>query len=203
MSAVLHVLAELAAATPTPTPPDVPLPGLPVLPDLSGLPHSQPVTIGQSGAWIGPLALGLLAGLLDYSAAGSGALRDRVAVVGYYASAVSMFAILGLRWTPSADYSWRMAFAVASLITHGALLICWLGRPTAVAKQLSKKLAFNSGASSSAKINQTLLGWTVAAAFTAPLSGNQGWGRVVDTIVTATTGAGAVVLNSVFKWLGG
>jgi hypothetical protein len=165
------------------------------------------VTIGQTGAWVGPLAVGLLAGALDYSAAGPGAIRDRFAVMGYYACAISMAAILG--WTGwirdmiGTSYDWRMVGAVASLITHGALLVCFFNRPTAIAKVLSKKIGFNSGASSSAKINQTLLGWTVAAALTASLSGEQGWGRVVDSIATATTGLWGGLVNIVFTWLGG
>lgn len=174
--------------------------------DITTAAHAA-VTIGQTGAWVGPVAVGLLAGALDYSAAGSGAIRDRVAVMGYYACTLSMAAILGwtgwIRGQIGGSYDWRMAGAVASLITHGALLVCFFGRPTAIAKQLSKKIGFNSGASSSAKINQPLLGWTVAAALTAPLSGEQGWGRVVDAIATACTGIWGALVNVVFSWLGG
>jgi len=162
--------------------------------------------IGQPGSWVGPLAFGLLAGVLDYSAAGPSAIRDRVAVVGYYASAVSFAALLGLsdwmRDTTTA-YDWRMAAAIASLITHGALIVVWVGWPKPFAKQLAKTVQWGGAASSAAKINQTLLGWTIAAAITAPMAGDQGWGTVVDGIASMTTGLWSALAGAILGWLGG
>jgi hypothetical protein len=169
------------------------------------------VDIGRSGAWVGPLIVGMLAGALDYSAAGAGAWRDRVAVAGYYACAVSMSAILGwtdyIRGAVAGDYNWTMIGAVISLITHGALLLAMFGTmlgPTrAISKQMQARVKFASGDSKAAKINQTLLGWTVAAAASAPLSGDAGWGSTVDLIATGCTGLWGGIVGVVMHWLGG
>jgi hypothetical protein len=164
------------------------------------------VTIGKTGEWVGPLVVGLLAGLLDYSAAGPVALRDRVAVMGYYACTVSMSAVLG--WTgyirgEVQDYNWLMIGALISLVAHGALLVVFLGRPKTLAKALSKPLRWNSADSNAVKINQTLLGWTVTAGLAAPLSGTQGFGHLVDGIAGVTTGAWSSIVTAVLHWLGG
>jgi len=166
------------------------------------------VSIGRAGAWIGPLLVGGLAAALDASAIGKHAWRDRFAVAGYYAAAISFVTLLGLAtWEQTAfsDYNWRMAGAVASLITHGALLLAMFGGligPTrTLSADLAKKVKFGSEAT--AKVNQTLLGWTIAAAVTAPLSGESGWGGVVTSIASATTGLWGGVVGVVMHWLGG
>lgn len=169
------------------------------------------VTIGQTGAWVGPLLVGLAAAGLDYSAVGSDAWRDRFAVAGYYASAVSFAWLLGLagweRELVASDYNWRMIGACASLATHGALLLAMFGSmigPTKVlAASLAARLKFAGTESKAAKINQVLLGWTVSAGITAPLSGDAGWGRIVDGIATATTGTWGALIHMLFRWLGG
>lgn len=163
--------------------------------------------VGHTGTWVGPLLVGAAAGLLDYSAAGPAAVRDRIAVAGYYASAVSFAELTG--WTPwiratVATYDWRMVGALANLITVGALLIVWVGRPKAVAGQLGAKIGFGTtGSKAAAKINQTLLGWTVAAALTSPMAGTGGWGSVVDWITTATTGMWSAIVRALLSGLGG
>lgn len=165
------------------------------------------IDIGQSGTWIGPLLVGLASGGLDYSAAGPAALRDRVAVAGYFASAVSFAELTG--WTPwirgaFASYDWRVFGAVANLAVMGALLIVWIGRPRKLAAQLAGVVKFAGTDSQAAKINQTLLGWTITAALTSPLAGDGTWGRIVDSITTATTGFwGATVGALINQWLGG
>jgi hypothetical protein len=125
------------------------------------------VTVGQVGTWIGPLLVGMLAGALDASATGPDAWRDRVAVAGYYASFVSFVQLLGLAaWEQRAfgDYNWRVTGAVFSLIFHGALLLAMFGgligptRPLAVS--LAARVKFGGTESATAKINQTLMGWT-------------------------------------------
>jgi hypothetical protein len=164
------------------------------------------VDIGRAGAWVGPLIVGALAGGLDYSAAGSAALRDRVAVPGYYAAAVSFCFLLGLaQWEQATitDYNWRMIWGTVSVVTHGCLLVCWFGRPARLAKALGKITKFAGTDSSAAKINQTLLGWTVAAAVTAPMSGDGGWGSIVATIAQATTGIWSSAVTLYFHWIGG
>lgn len=166
--------------------------------------------IGRPGEWIGPMLVAGLAGGLDYSAAGPARLRDRVAVIGYYAAAVSFAAILG--WTGYIrgevhSYSWVMAWAVASLVTHAALLLAMFGELfgwfRAVSKKIGKAVGFASGDSTAAKINGKLLGWTLAAAITAPMSGTGGWGHLVDQIVSGTTGAWSGIVTVVQHWLGG
>ena len=122
------------------------------------------VSVGQTGAWVGPLLVGLAAAALDYSAVGPHAMRDRVAVAGYYASAISFVYLLGLAgWekTTFADYNWRMIGACASLATHGALLLAMFGTligPTrTLAKSMQAKVKFATEASGMTKVNQPLL----------------------------------------------
>jgi hypothetical protein len=178
----------------------------------TGLQAAQAVvSVGQAGAWIGPLLVGLAAAVLDYSAIGPHAMRDRLAVAGYYAAAISFVYLLGLAtWEQSAfhDYNWRMLGAVASLITHGALLLAMFGTiigPTrTLAKNVQARVKFAVAETSGAtKVNQPLLGWTVAAAVTAPLSGTSGWGGFVAGIASATTGLWSGIVSVVMSWLGG
>lgn len=166
------------------------------------------VTIGGAGQWIGPLLVGGLAAALDASAFGAHAWRDRIAVAGYYASTISFVTLLGLaEWERSmfVDYNWRMAGALASLATHGALLIAMFGGMIGPTRALSTSLAtkVKFGTDATAKVNQTLLGWTVTAAVTAPLSGTGGWGGIVDAIAAATTGMWGALAGFVMHWLGG
>lgn len=167
------------------------------------------VTVGQAGAWIGPLLVGGLAAALDASGIGSHAWRDRLAVCGYYASAISFVTLLGLAgWEREmfSDYNWRMAGAVASLVTHGALLLAMFGTLLGPTRAASKSIAARiklGNAEAASKVNQTLLAWTVAAAVTAPMSGSKGWGNVVDAIATATTGMWSGLVAAVMSWLGG
>lgn len=164
------------------------------------------IDIERPGLWVGPFLVAVLSGALDYSAAGPAAVRDRIAVMGYYAAAVSFAAILG--WTPIiraevVDYNWRMIGALASLATHGALLIAFAGRPRALAVQLAGMVKLGGKTSDQARINQTLLGWTVAAALSAPLAGTGGWGRVVDTVATVTTSVWSSIASAVLSAIGG
>jgi hypothetical protein len=179
---------------------------------LAGLQAAQAVvSIGQAGAWVGPLLVGLTAAALDYSAVGPHAMRDRLAVAGYYAAAISFVYLLGLAtWEQAmfSDYNWRMLGAVASLITHGALLLAMFGTligPTrTLAKSLQARVKFAvAEVSGATKINQPLLGWTIAAAVTAPLAGDAGWGGFVAGIASATTGLWSGVVSVVMHWLGG
>jgi hypothetical protein len=164
------------------------------------------IDIGRTGMWVGPFVVAVLAGALDYSAAGPASIRDRIAVMGYYAAAVSFAQILG--WTPLiraevVDYNWRMIGALVSLITHGALLICWFGWPRALAAHLASMVKLGGKTSDQVRLNQTLIGWTIAAALSAPLAGTGGWGRVVDGVATVTTGAWSALASAVLAAIGG
>lgn len=165
------------------------------------------VNVGQAGAWVGPVLVGGAAAGLDYTAAGPVAVRDRIAVMGYYASAISFVYLLGFSgWITGMvdpDYNWRMLGALVSLVAHGALLVCFFGWPKALAKALAKRLKWTGADSQAAKINQTLLGWTVVAACSSPLSGSGGWGTVVSAIARTTTGVWGSLASAIFKWLGG
>jgi hypothetical protein len=168
------------------------------------------IDVGRAGTWVGPLLVGAAAGALDYSAIGPHAMRDRLAVIGYYASAVSFVHLLGLaEWERSmvTDYNWRMIGALASLITHGALLLAMFGGRLAWTKALAAavagRLKFDSEASKAAKVNTALVGWAVAAAVAAPLSGQAGWGAVVDWIGGATTGMWSGIARFILSWFGG
>jgi hypothetical protein len=164
------------------------------------------IDIGRTGTWVGPFLVAVLAGALDYSAAGPASIRDRIAVMGYYAAAISFAALTG--WTPLlrdmiTDYNWRMVGALVSLATHGALLIAFAGRPRALAGQLASVVELGGKTSDHARLNQTLIGWTVAAALSAPLAGTGGWGRVVDGVATVTTGAWSALASAVLAAIGG
>jgi hypothetical protein len=164
------------------------------------------VDIGRPGMWVGPFLVAVLAGALDYSAAGPAAVRDRIAVMGYYAAAVSFAALTG--WTPLlrgmvVDYNWRMVGALVSVATHGALLVAFAGRPRALAGQLAAMVGLGMKVSDKARLNQTLIGWTVAAALSAPLAGTGGWGRVVDGVATVTTSAWSALASAVLAAIGG
>jgi hypothetical protein len=165
------------------------------------------VSVGQTGAWVGPLIVGAAAGALDYSAAGPAAIRDRLAVAGYFASAVSFAELLGWSgWIRStvATYDWRMLGALVNLVTLGALVVVMAGRPKALAGQLATVMKFaGTESKAAAKINQTLLGWTVAAALTAPLAGDGEWGAVVQWVAEITTGMWSAIATAVLTWLGG
>jgi hypothetical protein len=105
------------------------------------------------------------------------------------------------------DYNRRMIGAVISLVTHGALLLGMFGQligpVRAIGKDIAKRIKFDSADSKAAKINQTLLNLTIAAGLSAPLSGNAGWGTVVNAIGTFTTGLWGAFVGWVFSWLGG
>jgi hypothetical protein len=168
------------------------------------------VSVGQTGAWVGPLLVGAVAGALDYSAIGPHAMRDRLAVIGYYASAVSFVHLFGLaEWERSVitDYNWRMIGALASLVTHSALLLAMFGSriawTRAIAAAVAARLKFDSEASKAVKVNTALVGWSVTAAAVAPLSGRAGWGAVVDWIGGATTGLWSVIVGFILSWFGG
>lgn len=158
-------------------------------------------------AWIGPLAVGGIGAGLDYSAPGNAAVRDRFAVIFYYACFVSFGEILG--WNPwikeqiGDDYNWRMIGGVASLVVTGALLVVFFNRPKKLAARLSGRLNFASTDSDAIKINQTLVAWVAAAAATAPLSGDGGWGHVVELIGVWCTGWPGAVVSWLFHLLGG
>jgi hypothetical protein len=164
------------------------------------------VDIGRPGMWVGPFLVALLSGALDYSAAGPASVRDRIAVMGYYAAAISFAALLG--WTPFlrdmiTDYNWRMVGACVSVATHGALMVAFVGWPRALAAQLASMVKLGMKASDKARLNQTLLAWTVAAALSAPLAGTGWWGLVVDRIATVTTSVWSALASAVLAAIGG
>jgi len=159
----LSALGDLLAAVPTLTP-KPPSPG------------GTPAAAGASwwsGDWVGPTISAGIAGGLDYSAWGSSAIRDRLAVFGYYAATVGFALLVG--WTAGvraqfSDPQMQDVGAWIAGLSHLGMIAVFLGRPKIIAKNLRKLVRFHSADSDAARINGTLLGWTVVAALSAPLA---------------------------------
>jgi hypothetical protein len=205
VSFVVHAAEQLLAASPSPSP----QPGATAVTRDAAAAAAGIVRVGDPGGWIGPLIIGAAAGFLDHSAVGPHAMRDRVAVIGYYACGISFSYLLGFaEWEQGlTDPNWRMAWAVVSLVTHGALLLAMFGQYFGWTQKLqawaAKRLQFAGTKSAAIGINGTLLGWTLAAVGTAPLSGHGGWGAVVEEIAYGCTSIWGVILAALETWLGG
>jgi hypothetical protein len=207
---LVHMAVELLAATPTPSPTGSPAPGATATTRDAAAAAAGIVRVGQPGGWFGPAVVGLIAGLLDYSAFGPHAMRDRVAVIGYYACGISFSYLLGFAQWEQAQITtpdWRMAWGVVSLITHGALLLAMFGHffewTKKVAEKIAKRLQFAGTKSAAIAINGTLLSWTLAAVATAPMSGKAGWGYVVQEIAYGCTSVWGLIVGVLEAWLGG
>jgi len=157
------------------------------------------VSAPLSGDWVGPTFAALLAGALDYSAAGAMAVRDRLAVMGYYASTLGFSILTG--WTAGlrayvGDPQWQIVGAWAAGLIHLAMLCVFFGRPKRLAKPLGVHMKFASADSKAVKINGTLLGWTVAAAASAPLALGP-MATLIDAVGLGTTHVWAAVISAI------
>jgi hypothetical protein len=200
MHALLHVLGELAAATPPPKPPGV----------AAAPAHPINVRVGQAGEWFGPSVVIFASLALDWSALGQAALRDRIAAAGYYASTVAVISIFGWAATVqgwfNGSWSWQLAGSAIAAVLHVSLVIAMFGARAKTIKGMSKKIRdlihMEHADSSANRINSTLLGWSVVAATSSVLARGPMAG-FVHFVGTALTGIWAWLANIIIGWIGG
>jgi len=187
MHAALHLLAELAAATPTPHPAAAPA-------------VTVAVHVGQAGEWFGPVVVLVAALILDWSALGSVALRDRIAVAGYYSAALSMISIFGWQHTVQGwfdgSWSWQLAGSALAFIAHAGLVLAMIGSrfkwSGALATKVHGLIHMQHKDSTANRINGTLLGSSAMAAASSVLARGPLAGFVAFV---------AHILTGVWSWL--
>lgn len=165
------------------------------------------------------LLIGILAAVLDWSGVGPHAIRDRVAAIGYLASALGWFDQLGVAsWELAmhraaghdARIIWSMAAVVPILFWIGAMVpaIPILGRfgkltlrkgPGGGGETGGK---FGKAAQSQDRINSWLLAWTVAVAASVPLTMPSAYRGIVDAITSTVTTTSLTVGRAVASFFG-
>lgn len=195
---ITHAAAVLAAAQP------------PIAP-----PISVNARIGQAGQWFGPAVLVAIAILIDATAVGKEAKRDRVAALLTYTATLGFISIYGWSRTIqgwfSGSWSWQLTGSAISLIAHLALLAVLLGemgkKQESTLKRLNGWIGPRVGIGSEdskavGRINTKLHLCAAATAMTFVL-GRGDSVAVQHAIGSFTTGAGAVVVNWTIGRLGG
>jgi hypothetical protein len=198
---MLHLLAEIAAATPSPSP----SPGPAAAPA-----HALQVAVGQGGEWFGPCLVLALSLALDWSALGSTALRDRIAAAGYYAASVAMISIFA--WDDDiqswfgGSWSWQLTGSAIAAVMHVALALAMFGSRWKWSKGVSKKIReaihMEHADSTANRINGTLLSSSVAAGASSVLARGPMAG-FVHFVAAALTGFWAWLGNGAVHLLGG
>jgi hypothetical protein len=204
MNAVLHLLGELAASTPVPSP--SPTGGLTVAPAAP-----IDVKIGETGEWFGPAIVLIVALIVDATAASSAAKRDRVAAIGSYCAALGFISIY--EWSEAiqgwfdGSWSWMLAGSFLALAAHVMFVAVLIGDASKWTKRLGGKIGPKIGLNSNesnevGKINGKLhVAAAVAACSYTLARGDAAW--IPHTIGQALTGASAVVVNWIIERLGG
>jgi len=166
------------------------------------------------------LLIGVLAALLDWSGIGPHALRDRIAAIGYLASALGWSSNLGIaaweiRLHHAASHDARVIWSMASVVPVGF----WLGAMVPALPILGRfgQLGFRrsgdiraarsatagAGAGRSQdRINSWLLAWTIAVAAAVPLAMPSSYQGIVAAITTSVTGAAQAVGSAVGTFFG-
>lgn len=191
MHPVLQMLAEQTIA------PSPPLPA--------------PARIGPAGEWLLPglvIGLGLI---LDATAAGSTAHRDRVAAVCTYTGFLGLISIYGwessIRGWIGTSWSWVVAGSGVAVLMHVALVVVLVGDAHGATKRVGaavgKRAGFGSADSNAVgKINTKLHVWAIAAACSYVLSrGASSW--IPRQIGESLTHVSANVGGWLVHWLGG
>jgi hypothetical protein len=178
-------------------------------------PISVDARIGQAGQWFGPAVLFAIAILIDATAAGKEAKRDRAGALLTYTATLGFISIYG--WSKaiqgwfSWSWSWQLTGSAISLLAHLALIAVLFGdfakKQESTLKRLNGWLGPKIGIGSEdskavGRINTKLHLWAAATAMTFVL----GRGDIVfiqSTIGSITTGAGAAVVNFTIGRLGG
>lgn len=159
--------------------------------------------------------VGALAALIDWSGVGPHAARDRIAAIGYLASALGWFDLIGLagwesRMHSSAGHEARIIWSMIGVVPVGF----WLGAMAPAIPVLGRlgQLSFRRGAAaqargaqaaSSARINGHLLVWNVAVAASIPLAMPTGaYHDLVVALAGAVTGSASAVAGAVGSWFG-
>lgn len=192
------IAALIAAATPPIAPPiDV---------------HAR---IGQPGQWFGPAVLVAVALIVDATAAGSVAKRDRLAAIATYTAGLGFISIYGWsrdiqRWF---DGSWSLQLtgSAISVLVHVAFLVVLLGdftkKQESTVKRFSLWAAPRAGIGSPDSLAVGRLNTKLhVSAFAVAMTYTLGRGDITviqRAIGNATTTAGSAVVNFVIDRLGG
>jgi hypothetical protein len=204
MSLSLHLYRLVAAVTPTPNPP----PGGP-----KTVAPAAPirVKVGEVGEWFGPTAVLAVALILDATAAGSGAKRDRVAAALTYCATLGYISIYG--WSDdvqgwfAGSWSMKLTGSIISFLAHAALIAIMIGDGSKWTKRINGWLGPRVGIGSAdgeavGKLNTKLHMAAAVAAMTYVLA--RGDAAVVPhTIGDTLTGASAVAVGWMIERLGG
>jgi len=186
---MLHLIAEAAAVAP---------------------PDPVVVRVGEWGEWFGPIFVLVASLVLDWSALGSVAIRDRIAAAGYYTAALSMISIFHWEATVQgwfgASPSWQLAGSALSFFMHAGLVIAMVGSRFKWSKGMAKKIRewmhMEHADSSANRINSTLMSWASAAAASSVLARGP-LANFVHFVAQVLTGAWAVLTNAGVHGLGG
>jgi|WetSurMetagenome_2_1015567.scaffolds.fasta_scaffold512429_2 hypothetical protein len=162
------------------------------------------------GKWFGPILMFAASFLLDYSAIGSNAFRDRIAAAGYYAATAGLIAIY--KWEGviqgwfSADSDWKLAGSAIAALLHIGLVLAMIGDKLKGTAQISKKIhsliGLNSKDSGENKINMTLLRWSIFAAASSVLARGPIGGFVV-WVGGLLTGIWTWIASAITNGIGG
>lgn len=165
--------------------------------------------------------LAVIAGVIDWSGVGPNAARDRVAAIGYLASALGWIQQLHIdRWelemVRAMSHDWRILWSMVSVIP----VVFWVfamapalrvlgragqmsfrggGRPAAAAKPGG---AASGPMPSAARINGKLLAWTIGVALATPLAMPSSYAGLLAHINSAATSAALSVGTAVAGFFG-
>jgi hypothetical protein len=192
-----HLIAELAAATPPPAPAAAPATAI-------------VVRVGQGGEWFGPSLVLAASLLLDWTAVGPVALRDRVAAAGYYSAAVAMISIFAwdddIQGWFGGSWSWQLTGSAIAAVMHCGLLVAAIGHrwkwTAGMAKRLGKLIHLEHGDSTANRINSVLMGWAVTAGASSVLARGP-MASFVHFVARALTGFWSWLGNVLVTALGG
>jgi hypothetical protein len=163
--------------------------------------------------------------LIDWSAAGPTALRDRIAAIGYLAATLGWLDTIGFAaWEATAVSGlghtarnlWSMGSAVPAILWFFAMApalpifgrvgqitfrVNWTGRGRGKGKSKGKS-ASGDESSSAERINTNLLVWSAAVAAAAPLSFPSTYQTVLFWVQDAAV-TGALAAGNFIAYLGG
>lgn len=183
----LNALLDVLASTPAPRPRPTIAPAEPVQ-----------VAVGEVGEWFGPVLVFAAAFGLDWSALGSHSLRDKIAMLGYYAGTVSAISIF--EWEDDvqgwfdASWSWNLTGAVIASVLHLCVLLAMFGTRIKWLSGLGKRVCdlahIDSKDSSANRINTTLMMWSIAAGASSVLARGPSAGPIhwLGTLITGLWG---------------
>lgn len=190
----MHAALHLLAAGPAPGP---------------ALP--SPVTLGPVGEWLLPALIIGVGIIVDSTAAGGAAKRDRVAALCTYTGTLGLISVYGwqdgIRGQIGSSWSVVVLASAAAFLIHAGLVVVMIGDANEETKRLGawigKKIGFDSkNGNAVGKLNTKLHLWATAAACSYVLSrGPSQW--VPREIGEALTHVSGKVGMWLVHWFGG